>query len=191
MAVQDMAVTLVRKRWTFDEYEKMIEAGVLTRDDRVELIRGEIVEMAAIGPRHMTCVILFHEALYDVLGKSVLVSTQNAIRLPGDSVPEPDIAVLKRRPEIYARQLPSVDDVLLVVEVADSTLKSDREVKVPLYAEAGIAEVWLVNLEADTVEVYSQPVDGRYESKRVVTRDEKIAVPGSTNGEINLDSVMP
>ncbi len=182
--------SLARKLWTVDEYEQMIEKGILTEDDRVELIKGEIVEMAAIGPRHAMCVMRLDELFHELLRRTVLISVQNPIRLPDYSEPEPDLALLKRRSDEYSHEHPKADDILLLVEVSDSTLATDRRVKVPLYAEAGIAEVWLVNLDKDVVEVYSEPTGGKYEKMALARRGEALVLPGGLPGQISVAEVL-
>jgi len=185
-----MAISQARKLWSVEEYERMIELGLITEDDRVELIRGEILEMAASGTRHMSCVTNLDGIFHELLGRSVVISVQNSILLPNNSMPEPDVALLRGKRGTYARRRPTVDDVLLLVEVSDSTLGSDRRGKLPLYAEAGIAEVWLVNPENELIEVYSEPVDGQYRSKRLVGRGERVALPAGLQGSVSVDEVL-
>ncbi|MDQ6694852.1 MAG: Uma2 family endonuclease [Chloroflexota bacterium] len=185
-----MSVNLERKIWSTDEYEQMIRKGILAEDERVELIRGEVVKMAAIGPRHLACVILLQEMFHELLGRTDMVSTQNSIRLHDNSMPQPDIALLKRRRNAYADQLPTARDVLLLVEVVDSSLQADRTAKVPLYAEAGIPQVWLVNLEKGVVEVYSDPVNGSFEMTSVVQHGETLALPGGLERTLSVDDVL-
>lgn len=187
-----MAASLPRKLWTVGEYEQLVEKGVLDEDDRVELIRGEIVEMAPVGTRHISCVInlqaLFHRLSPDI----VTVSVQNPVRLPNDSEPQPDVALLKGPRSRYKEHRPSSEDVLLLVEVSDSTLGSDRYVKAPLYAEAGIPEVWVVNLDKGVIEVFSQPAGGRYKRTSTVGRGETLAIalPGGLAESISVDEVL-
>src|SRR5438128_11861822 len=126
-----MAVTPTRKLWTTDEYERMIEMGILGKDDRVELINGEILQTAPIGIRHAACVVALQELLHKQLADIATISTQNPIQLPGDSEPQPDIAVLKGKSRLYRRRRPAPDDVLRLIEVSDSTLAGDRPVKLP------------------------------------------------------------
>lgn len=185
-----MVIELPRKLWTVDEYELMIEKGVLTGDDRVELIRGEIVQMAPIGPRHAVCVRRLDDLFHDLLQKTVIVSVQSPVRLPDDSEPQPDLALLRRRPDEYAGGHPTAEDILLLIEVSDTTLATDRAAKVPLYAEAGIAEVWLVNLENDGVEVYSELVGGRYTKVDFVGRGQRLRMPSGLVGEIEVDDIL-
>ena len=151
-----MAVRPVRHKFTVEEYHRMAEAGILSEDDRVELIEGEIVEMAPIGSRHAACVNRLNR-FFSSLEKKVIVSVQNPVRLGEDSEPQPDVALLKPRADFYASGYPGAEDVLLVVEVAETSAKDDREMKVPLYARHGVSEVWLVDLGAEVVEVYREP----------------------------------
>lgn len=185
-----MAVQIERMLFTTDQYEKMIEAGVLTEDDRVELLRGEIVNMAPIGLRHSRCVAYLDETLGDKLGKSALVWPQNPVRLANNSMPEPDLTLLRRRGDFYGTARPTAEDILLLIEVADSTLSEDRLLKVPLYAEAGIPEVWIVNLIEDVVETYTNPVKGAYTRVRTLGRDEMISPQAFPNAEISVNDIV-
>ena len=151
---------VTRWRFTVHDYHRMGEAGILHEDDRVELIEGEIVEMAAIGTRHFTCVNRLNRMLVMGVGEAAVVSVQNPVRLNEHTEPQPDITVI--RPRDYTQSLPVPEDVLLLVEVSDTTIAYDRNVKLPLYARAGIREVWLVNLPARTIEQYTDPSDEGY-----------------------------
>jgi Uma2 family endonuclease len=167
-----MSPGLVRHRFTVADYERMIEAGILTEDDRVELIAGEIVEMAAMGARHVECVGRTNGLHHRLAGDGVIVHSRSAIRLSNDGEPEPDIAVVRDRD--YEGELPTADDTLLVIEVADTTLHTDRQVKLPLYAAAGIPEAWLFDLTGETIERHTAPVDGRYTLIAVAGRGNEI-----------------
>jgi len=140
----------------------MAAAGILSEDDRVELLQGEIVEMSPIGSRHAACVNRLTRVLSARLGQQAIVSVQNPVRLSEYSEPEPDLALLHGRDDFYAEALPGAGDVWLVVEVAQSSMAVDREVKIPLYARGGIPEVWLVDLEEERVEVYRRPEEEGY-----------------------------
>ena len=131
----------------------MAEAGILSEDDRVELIEGDLVEMNPIGIRHAACVRRLTRLLGQRLGDELLLDVQNPVRLNGDLEPQADLAVL--RAADYREALPGPGDVLLVIEVADTSLAYDREVKLPLYARSGIPEAWLVDLQGGMVEVHS------------------------------------
>src|SRR5215204_7706797 len=133
----------------------MGEAGILHEDDRVELIEGEIVEMAAIGTRHFSCVNRLTRMLVMGVGDAAVVSVQNPVRLNEHTEPQPDITVI--RPRDYTESLPLPEDVLLLIEVSDTTLVYDRKVKLPLYARAGIREVWIVDLAGEVIERHTGP----------------------------------
>lgn len=145
------------------EYHRMAETGILREDDRVELLRGRIVEMSPIGSEHGGAVNFFVRALRPLEDHAVL-TFQNALRIDETTEPQPDVMVLKPREDLYRSQLPGPDDVLLLIEVADSSRSYDRSVKLPLYAEAGIVEVWVVDLVDRVVEVHRKPQKGRYGS---------------------------
>lgn len=138
-----MSTLLPRRPFTTAEYHRMTEAGVLTEDDHVELIDGEIVQMAAIGPRHAACVKRLAEFLIVKVRRWAMVGVQDPIQLNDYSEPEPDISLLKRRADFYAQSHPTPAEVLVAIEVAISTVESDRTAKLPIYARAGISEAWL------------------------------------------------
>jgi Uma2 family endonuclease len=160
------------KRWiTADEYERMGEAGIFPRDARLELIGGEIFEMSPIGSPHAACVNFLSGLLNRLFGGTLIVSVQNPIRLDDFSEPQPDLALLRRRDDFYRGAHPTAADVLLVVEIADTTVVTDRSVKIPLYARAGIPEAWLVNIPDGRLEVYSDPSGDSYLRAEVFGRD--------------------
>jgi len=158
-----MATDTERILFTVDKYEKMIETGILGEDDHVELIRGEILKKEPIGLRHAACVARLVAIFATRLGTSVIVWPQNPIRIEGHSMPEPDVALLKPSANFYSQARPTPSDVLLLVEVADSSVARDKSAKAPLYAEAGVPELWIVNLIENVIEVYSQPTNGTYQ----------------------------
>jgi Uma2 family endonuclease len=149
-----------RHRFSVDDYHAMVEAGVLKEDERVELIEGEVVAMSPIGKLHASCVNRLMALLFRRIGEQATISVQNPVQASSFSEPQPDVALLKYREDFYAARHPRPKDILLVIEVADSTLDYDREVKMPLYARSKIAQSLLVNLSSDVVEVYSKPVEG-------------------------------
>ncbi len=171
-----------RHRFTAQEYHGMVDAGLLAEDDRVELIDGEIVEMTPIGARHLACVVTLTHLLMEASGGRYFVSVQNPILLDEGNEPQPDLSLLKARPD-PAGSLPGPDDVLLVVEVSDSTLSYDRNVKLPRYGRSGVPEVWIVNLEARKIEIHSDPSPQGFRSSRVVSSDEQVH---STTAAIEL-----
>ena len=153
----------MRHKITADAYYRMAEAGILGADDRVELIGGEIIDMAPIGQNHAGTVNRLNETLSRGFAGRAIVSVQNPIRLDDHSEPQPDFAVLRRRADFYTTgERPRPADVLLLIEVADTSLRFDRVVKLPLYARAGIAEVWIADLRQRVVDVHRAPRDGQY-----------------------------
>jgi Uma2 family endonuclease len=157
-----MSVELQRRRFTVDDYYAMADAGILHEDDRVELIEGEIIEMTAIGSHHAACVDRLTRLLVRQVGDEAVVRVQNPVRLSDLSEPQPDLALLRPRADFYAARHPVPADTMLVIEVAHTTLGYDRGVKLPLYAQTGIPELWIVNLDARVVEVYADPAAGRF-----------------------------
>jgi Uma2 family endonuclease len=143
------------KRWTREQYDALVRHGVLGEDDRVQLIEGEIVEMAPQGPPHMTAISLVAETLREAFGEGYHCRVQGPLALSTDSEPEPDVAVVRGNPRDFAREHPAVAD--LVVEVADTTGDFDRHRKGPMYAAAGIQEYWVVDVGARIVDVYRDP----------------------------------
>lgn len=163
-------VEFTRRRFTVGEYDRMIEAGILTKYDRVELIHGEVVYKSPIGRRRAACRAALHALFVLRLDRRALVRSAGHISLPPDSAPEPDVVLLRWCDDFY-RTVPTLaDDVLLAIEVAETSLRYDRRVKVPLYAERGIREVWIVDVEGDCVEVYRGQTDGAYGSTQRIPR---------------------
>ena len=150
-----------------EAYHRMGEAGILTEQDRVELIHGEIIEMSPIGRLHASTVDRLANVLKEHLVKNVIVRSQNPIYISDLSEPQPDIAIVKPRGDYYAKQLPGGKDTLLIVEVADTSLMYDREVKLPLYAASGVPEYWLVNLKDREIEAYHTPLDNTYKTQEL------------------------
>ena len=160
------------KRWiTADEYERMGEAGIFPRDARLELIGGEIFETSPIGSAHTGCVKFLSGLLHRLFGGTLIVSVQDPVRLNDFSEPQPDVALLRRREDFYRGAHPTAADVLLAVEVADTTVITDRSVKVPLYARSGVPEVWLVNIPGGQLEIYSEPSGDSYLRSEVFGRE--------------------
>jgi Uma2 family endonuclease len=151
-----------RHRISVEQFYGMATAGLLAPDERMELIEGEIIDMAPIGTRHASCAEHLATALITALGARAIVRSQLPVRLSADSEPQPDIAVVAPRADRYRSNHPSAADVLLLVEISKSTLRFDIEVKAPLYARHAIPELWILDLGANEVHVYSAPRDGVY-----------------------------
>lgn len=179
------------KRWfTVGEYNRMAETGILTENDRVELIEGEIVEMCPIGSRHAACVNRLTTVLGRQVGADAIVSVQNPIIVDDYSEPEPDVAVLRARADFYETKHPEPADVLLVIEVADTSVETDRGVKVPLYARAGVPETMLVNLPGEAVEVYASPLNGQYQSVKTLRRGDLVGSQAIPHLKISVDAIL-
>ncbi|SRR6266545_754122 len=156
-----MALHVLRGPFTVESYQRLAALGVLGADERVELIAGQVVEMTPIGDRHASCVRRLHDILARAALNVAIIDVQNPVVLGARDAPQPDVAVLERRADRY-RHHPRARDILLVMEVADTTLAYDRDVKIPLYARAGIPEAWLVDLTAERIAVHREPHAGRY-----------------------------
>ena len=185
-----MAIQIPRKRFTIDDYHRMAEAGILSEDDRVELIDGEIVEMSPIGKHHAAIVNRLNAIITEQVGRRAIVSPQNPLLLSDESEPQPDIAVFRFRDDYYAEQLPTPADTLLIIEVADSSLDFDRLVKLPRYARGGVPEVWIVNLAAGVIEAYREPVMGEYRETQQVQRGEILKLPGVASAQVSVEDVL-
>jgi Uma2 family endonuclease len=170
-----MPAMVTKKRFTADEYHRMAEVGILAPRDRVELIDGEIVVMTPIGSRHNACVSSANRALIYAVGDLAIVQPQGSVRLDLFYEPEPDLALLRPQADFYATRYRTPGDVLLVIEIADSSLAYDRDMKAPIYAMAGIGEYWLADLIANAVWRYSNPERGAYQRVEEYHRGESIA----------------
>jgi Uma2 family endonuclease len=169
-----MAIEVERtRRFTADEYERMVELGIFRENERLELIDGEIVEMTPIGHRHSACVSQLNERLVFGVRDRALVWVHGPTRLGVGSVPEPDLALLRRAS--YRSGSPRPDDILLVIEVAESSLPYDRTTKLRLYARAGVREYWVVSVAGEWIEVYRSPEGDGYRDRRRVGVGERIA----------------
>lgn len=185
-----MSVQIARRHFNIAEYYKMAAAGVFSEDDRVELIEGEIIEMNPIGSRHAACVGRLTKMLERLAGDRAIVWVQNPVQVSDYSEPLPDVALLKRRDDFYAQANPQPSDVLLIIEVADSSVEYDRDIKMTLYARAGIPEVWLVNLPKETVEIYARPLGGEYREIRLVKRGESLSAKSIPNLTVDAGAVL-
>jgi len=185
-----MAMPLSYHRFSVDEYHRMGEAGIFQEDDRVELIDGQVVEMTPIGPRHAGCVKALVQMLHRTAGDVVILGVQDPVVLDPHNAPEPDIAVLKPRSHGYRTRHPAPADVLLVIEVADTSVESDRSSKIPLYARAGIPEAWLVHLPADYIEVHRDPTPQGYASARIVERGETLTPLRLEGVSLGVDDIL-
>ena len=174
---------------TVDEYHRMGETGILKQQDRVELIEGEIIDTAPIGSNHAGTVNYLSKVLNTSLRNEAIISSQNPIVISELSEPEPDIVILKPRADFYRHAHPTPEDIYLVIEVAETSLRYDRDIKIPLYAKHGIAEVWLVDLESKQLTTFFSPKNDQYEKIETIATYTQLAIqkiPGSKLDLTNL-----
>ena len=181
-----------RRRFNVDEYYAIAEAGIFAPEERVELLAGEIFTMAAMGDRHVFCVRWLTKALVQSIGDTAVVDVQLPVLLDRASEPMPDFAILRWRDDHYRESAkPGPEDVLLVIEVSDTTARFDRRHKAPLYAAQGIPEMWLFDVNARQVEVYDEPIAGGYARMRVVGIDGVLTPGLLPDIAIPVAEVMP
>lgn len=181
----------VKKRYfNVGEYYQMARAGILSEDDRVELIEGEVVKMSPIGSRHAACVKRLIALLSREVGEVCIIGAQDPIRLSEYSEPQPDITLLKPREDFYSSEHPAAEDVLLLIEVSETSAEYDLEVKLPLYAAAGIPEVWLIDLEKELLEVHSRPAGEQYRTTERAKRGDSIRLHTVPRLEITAGAVL-
>ncbi|MFO1430795.1 MAG: Uma2 family endonuclease [Candidatus Competibacteraceae bacterium] len=167
------ATEFVRHKLTVNDYHQIAEAGILTADDRVELIEGELIDMAPIGSPHADYVDRLAELLISQVHGKFRVRIQNPIQLDNYSEPEPDVVIAKDRS--YREAHPGPQDILLLIEVADTTLKYDRNIKIPLYARSGIPEVWLIDIQNQRLEIHRQPSQEGYRQILLPASNEAVS----------------
>ncbi|MDZ8023790.1 MAG: Uma2 family endonuclease [Nostoc sp. DedQUE11] len=190
------STNVTRKLFTIQEYHRLIELGFLTENDRMELIRGELMQMAAKGTPHSSCTSSVVNELAVLLYKRAIVRGQEPISLPPNSEPEPDVVIARYREDRYSSKHPSVEDIILVAEVSDSTLKYDIQEKLPLYAESKIDNYWIFNLIANCLEVYTQPFQDlqgnfNYATKQIYLPNAIVNIPEFPDLSLNLSVVFP
>ncbi|WJI29966.1 Uma2 family endonuclease [Thermosynechococcus sp. B3] len=183
-------------RFTVQDYHRLLELGFLREDDHIELIRGELVRMAAKGTAHESCLRRLLRILPKIVGDRATLQCQSPITIALDGEPEPDVAIVKNQEDDYASAHPTPADTLLVIEVADSSLEYDRTVKLSLYAEAKIPYYWLFNVSDRTLEVYSEPAEITprqfgYLSKRIIPTSGVVQLPQFPEQVLELASIFP
>ncbi|PSB35864.1 Uma2 family endonuclease [filamentous cyanobacterium Phorm 46] len=185
-----MSVEMKRRLFTVQEYHLMNEAGVFGENERVELIEGEILQMAAISPRHASCLRRLIRQFRQLPEESAILDVQNPIQLTEKTEPQPDVVLLQPRADYYETAHPVPSEVLLLVEVSDSTVDFDRDVKVPNYSRSGIQEVWLWDLEANCLEVYRQPSQNGYSLMLKFWCDQQVAPLAFPEFEVSVDFIL-
>lgn len=181
---------VTHRKFTTREYYTMLAAGVLHEDDRLELIEGEIVEMSPINPAHAGHIKRLIRLFEKKVGDRVVLGVQDPLDLGDDSQPQPDMLVLKPRDDFYEQAHPVPADVLLLIEVSDSTVAYDRNVKAPLYARAGVQEVWIVNLPDRQLEIYRHPTLGGYGEQRWLQPGETLTPTAFPDLTLAVDDIL-
>ena len=177
-------------RINVNQYHAMIEHAILTEDMRAELLNGRIVEKMPIGELHAACVFLISRYLERLLPGEILCRTENPVTLPDYSEPEPDIAVVTFRSDLYAKGHPTGEEIRTIIEVAASSIYVDRNIKAAIYAAAGVSELWIVNLNNFTLEVYRKPTpDGQYDYREVFGFTDTFST--REFGELNVAALFP
>lgn len=189
-AGENRTAQITRHKFTIDDYYHMRKAGILTETDRVELIDGEVREMRPIDPIHAAYVDRLNRRLNRQLGEEVIVRVQNPIRLHDYTEPIPDLALVRWRDDFYEQQHPIPSEVLIVIEVANTSLVGNRKEKLPRYAAAGIPEVWLVNIARKTIEQYATPTAGQYIFQQVLGQGQVLTAQAIANLELPIDRIF-
>lgn len=179
-----------RHRLTVHDYYRMAEAGILKAHDRVELIDGELIDMTPIGSRHAAAVDRLNHLLLPALSKRAIVRVQQPVRLSDLSEPEPDIAVVAIRSDFYESAHPKPADIYLLIEVADSSLPYDRDLKLPLYARHGVKEVWLADIESKTLRVYRSPAREGYAQSFVAPDLRRMVIESVADKPLDLSKIF-
>ena len=179
-----------RHRLTVAEYYRMAKAGILTEDDRVELIEGEIIQMPPIGGPHASRVNRLNYLFILAVGDAALVIVQNPLRLGERSEPVPDVMLVRPRADFYAAGHPTAGDVLLLVEVSDTTLAYDQRIKLPLYAHSGVPEVWITDLAHEMIRVYREPGPTGYRMSLTFRRGDRLSPSAFPNLEFAVDDIL-
>jgi len=185
-----MSVRVVHHQFTVDEYHAMVPAGALREDDRVELIEGEVVDMTPIGLRHAAAVNLLNRWLAIGCGSRAIVQVQGPIQVDLHSEPQPDLVLLKPEADFYRHRPATPDDVLLLIEVADSALPYDQSVKLPLYARAGVREAWIVDLVRNEVEVHREPSTAGFRVNETRSRGARLQPSAFSDLSLSVDEVL-
>ncbi len=181
---------LATRKFTVEQYHQMAEAEVFAPEERLELIRGEIIEMSPIGLKHATVVKRLNNLLTYQLHNQAIIGVQDPIQLDNFSEPQPDISVLKMRSDFYELEIPKSQDILWLIEVSDKTLKYDQEIKITLYAESKINEVWLVNLNNNTLEVYRDPQNNIYQDEQILQVNQSLSSLVFPNLIIEINEIL-
>ena len=169
-----MTTQINRWKMTTSLYQSMYEHGILTENDQVELINGEILTRSPSGSRHAACIKKLNALLSRQLSEKAIIGIQDPVKLGEDAMPEPDVVVLRHRADYYVNEHPGANDIYLAIEVSDTSAEYDRTVKLPIYAEAGIPEYWLIDLNASQIEVYHTPNGQKYRHRELIGKEDQL-----------------
>ncbi|HEY9704954.1 MAG TPA: Uma2 family endonuclease [Allocoleopsis sp.] len=189
-------LTLPTRKFNLSEYHRLTEMGIFATDERLELIRGEIIKKFAKTTYHTVCSSLLLKELFIMINKRAIIRTQDPIILGNDSEPEPDLVIAKRKEDNYFSSHPTPDDIILVIEISDSSLRLDQEVKLPLYAQYQIPHYWILNVIDNCLETYSHPFQDKkgkwkYRHHAILTDNETVTIPNFPDISLNLTSIFP
>lgn len=191
MAVESEAqLTVALHRWTIDEFYRMAEVGLLEPDARVELIDGVVVDMAPIGPGHGGHVKRGNRFFTRLLGDRALMSVQDTIRMGPRFGPEPDLAILRPRADDYTESNPTAEDILMLIEVAESSLSYDRATKMRLYAQVGVPDYWIVNLVDKQIEIHRDPTAEGYKTIEIKRRGDAIQLVAFPDVTVSVSDIL-
>jgi Uma2 family endonuclease len=186
-----MAIEVSRRRFTVHDYHRMVDAGILCEDDRVELIRGEILLMSPIGPRHNAAILRGNQMLSRLVGDRAIVGVQGSVRLDEYDEPQPDLYLLRPKDDFYASGHAGPRDILLIIEVADSSLEYDQTIKLELYAETQVPEYWIADIRSERLIAYSEIHQSKYGVVREYSRGSNIAPRLLPELQIPVDALLP
>ncbi len=188
LMTRDTQVPIKRYYFNVEEFRQMGEAGIIAPGHRVELIKGEIIEMSPINSLHAGTVKNLNRLLSRILGEDTILSVQDPVELNQHSEPEPDLAILRYRKDLYTQAHPKPEDILIIIEVSDSTLEKDQKIKLPLYAATGIEEVWIINLQDKQLEVSTEPSEQGYRNCHIYRAGDIIR--HNSIGELAVSDIL-
>lgn len=186
----DMNDWIPRHRITVDDYYRMAEVGILPPDAQVELIEGEIIDLAPMGPRHGGTITQLNQLLKDAVGERAHALVRLVIRLSDISEPQPDFALVKPRPDFYKKKHPGPADTFLIIEVSESSLRYDLQVKAPLYARHGVPEYWIIDLNGRQITFFRSPESGQYADVTSTGAPGVVAPMALPDVQIDLTDVL-
>ena len=185
-----MQAETTRKLFTVDDYYRMAEVGILTPQDRVELIEGEIVEMSPIGTRHAMTVNRASMIFARGVGDRAVVAIQNPAHIDNYNEPQPEVVLIRPREGFYGTAHPAPEDVLLLIEVSETSLRFDRNVKLPIYARSGVREVWIVDLNNAVVHMFRNPSERNYSDATIKGRGKSISLEAFPDFSVRVDELL-